>query len=137
MNLDMKNEIGSLSESRAQALQKKINARDLRIAHLGSRHLVLAEQREKELQSLFDEDDILRAQGQSGVASRTADVAERLQEKLDDRDHMDAGDDASDEERAEDKTKQNEALDQVSLEERYLNGEETGNMRYMAELWAL
>ena len=98
---------------------------------------MLAEQREKELQSLFDEDDILRAQGQSGVASRTADVAERLQEKLDDRDHMDAGDDASDEERAEDKTKQNEALDQVSLEERYLNGEETGNMRYMAELWAL
>ena len=137
MNLDMKNEIGSLSESRAQALQKKINARDLRIAHLGSRHLVLAEQREKELQSLFDEDDILRAQGQGGVASRTADVAERLQEKLDDRDHIDAGDDASDEECAEDKTKQNEALDQVSLEERYLNGEETGNMRYMEELWAL
>lgn len=120
-----------------EGARKKINARDLRIAHLGSRHLVLAEQREKELQSLFDEDDILRAQGQSGVASRTADVAERLQEKLDDRDHMDAGDDASDEERAEDKTKQNEALDQVSLEERYLNGEETGNMRYMAELWAL
>lgn len=120
-----------------EGARKKINARDLRIAHLGSRHLVLAEQREKELQSLFDEDDILRAQGQGGVASRTADVAERLQEKLDDRDHIDAGDDASDEECAEDKTKQNEALDQVSLEERYLNGEETGNMRYMEELWAL
>lgn len=89
MSLDMKNGIENLSKDRAHALQEKRNAKDLRIAHLGSRHLAMAAQQEKELQSLFDEDDILRAQGQGSVADHTEDVAERLQEKLDERDHVD------------------------------------------------
>lgn len=89
MSLDMKNGIENLSKDRAHALQEKRNAKDLRIAHLGSRHLAMTAQQEKELQSLFDEDDILRAQGQGSVADHTEDVAERLQEKLDERDHVD------------------------------------------------
>lgn len=89
MSLDMKNGIENLSKDRAHALQEKRNAKDLRIAHLGSRHLAMAAQQEKELQSLFDEDDILRAQGQGSVADHTEDIAERLQEKLDERDHVD------------------------------------------------
>lgn len=89
MSLDMKNGIENLSKDRAHALQEKRNAKDLRIAHLGSRHLAMAAQQEKELQSLFDEDDILRAQGQESVADHTEDVAERLQEELDERDHVD------------------------------------------------
>lgn len=71
MSLDMKNGIENLSKDRAHALQEKRNAKDLRIAHIGSRHLVMAEQQKKELQSLFDEDDILRAQGQGNVADHT------------------------------------------------------------------
>lgn len=89
MSLDMKNGIENLSKDRAHALQEKRNAKDLRIAHLGSRHLAMTAQQEKELQSLFDEDDILRAQGQESVADHTEDVAERLQEELDERDHVD------------------------------------------------
>lgn len=89
MSLDMKNGIENLSKDRAHALQEKRNAKDLRIAHLGSRHLAMTAQQEKELQSLFDEDDILRAQGQGSVADHTEDIAERLQEKLDERDHVD------------------------------------------------
>ena len=49
----------------------------------------MAAQQEKELQSLFDENDILRAQGQGSVVDHTEDIAERLQEKLDERDHVD------------------------------------------------
>lgn len=89
MSLDMKDEIQNLSKDRAHALQEKRNAKDLRIAHLGSRHLAMAAQQEKELQSLFDENDILRAQGQGSVVDHTEDIAERLQEKLDERDHVD------------------------------------------------
>ena len=88
MSLDMKNGIENLSKERAYALQEKRNAKDLRIAHMGSRHLVMAEQQKKELQSLFDEDDILRAQGQGSIADHTEDIAERLQEKLDERDQI-------------------------------------------------
>ena len=89
MSLDMKNGIENLSKDRAHALQEKRNAKDLRIAHIGSRHLVMAEQQKKELQSLFDEDDILRAQGQGNVADHTEEVTERLQERLDERDRID------------------------------------------------
>ncbi|MDE6622625.1 MAG: hypothetical protein K2K74_19465 [Lachnospiraceae bacterium] len=87
--MDMKNGYRDLKDDREFALQERINARDLRIAHLGNRHLVLAEQQKKELQSLFDEDDIMRVQGQEGIASRTEEIAERLQDKLDERDHID------------------------------------------------
>lgn len=96
-NMEMKNGYRDLKRDREFALQERITARDLRIAHLGNRHLVLAERQEKELQSLFDEDDIMRTQGQDGVTSRAEDVAERLQEKLDERDHIDE-DTAPDEE---------------------------------------
>ncbi len=87
-NMEMKNGYRDLKRDREFALQERITARDLRIAHLGNRHLAMAERQEKELQSLFDEDDILRAQGQDGVTGRTEDVAERLQEKIDERDHV-------------------------------------------------
>lgn len=96
-NMEMKNGYRDLKRDREFALQERITARDLRIAHLGSRHFALAERQEKELQSLFDEDDIMRTQGQGGVTSRAEDVAERLQEKLDERDHVD-GDTKPDEE---------------------------------------
>ncbi|MCI8899640.1 MAG: hypothetical protein HFH76_03255, partial [Lachnospiraceae bacterium] len=66
-NMEMKNGYRDLKRDREFALQERITARDLRIAHLGNRHLAMAERQEKELQSLFDEDDILRAQGQDGV----------------------------------------------------------------------
>lgn len=89
MRLDMKNGIENLSNERAYALQEKRNAKDLRIAHMGIRHLVMAEQQKKDLQSLFDEDNILRTQGQGSIADHTQDVAERLQEKLDERDQVD------------------------------------------------
>ena len=36
MSLDMKDEIQNLSKDRAHALQEKRNAKDLRIAHLGT-----------------------------------------------------------------------------------------------------
>lgn len=95
--IEMKDGYHDIKKDREFALQERITARDLRIAHLGSRHLAMAEQQEKELQSLFDEDDILRAQGQDGVSSRTEEIAERLQEKLDERDQVD-NDTKSDEE---------------------------------------
>ena len=95
MSLDMKNGIENLSKDRAHALQEKRNAKDLRIAHIGSRHLVMAEQQKKELQSLFDEDDILRAQGQGNVADHTEEVTERLQERLDERDRIDVDNEES------------------------------------------
>lgn len=106
LDLDYKNEIESLAKDRAHALQERINARDLRIAHLGSRHLVMAEQQKKELLSLFDEDDIMRAQGQDGITSRTEEIADRLQRKLDERDHVD--EDTTADEKIHDKEQQEE-----------------------------
>lgn len=95
--MEMKDGYNDLKRDREFAVQERITVRDLRIAHLGSRHLAMAERQEKELQSLFDEDDILRTQGQDGVSSRTEEIAERLQEKLDERDQVD-NDTKSDEE---------------------------------------
>ncbi len=105
--MDMKNGYRDLKEDRETALQERINARDLRIAHLGDRHLVMAEQQKKELQSLFDEDDIMRAQGQDSITSRTEEIAERLQDKLDERDHVD--EDTTPEEEIREKEEQKEA----------------------------
>lgn len=112
--MEMKNGCHDLKKDREFSLQERITARDLRIAHLGDRHFALAEQRKKELQSLSDEDDIMRTQGQDGITSRTEDVAKRLQEKLDERNHVD-GDTTPDEEirdnedRKEEETKSGEA----------------------------
>ncbi len=105
--MEMKNGYHDLKKDREFALQERITARDLRIAHLGDRHFVLAEQQKKEMQSLSDEDDIMRAQGQDGIASRTEDVANRLQEKLDERDHVD-GDSTPDEEIKDSEDKKDE-----------------------------
>ncbi len=130
-NMEMRNGYRDLKRDREFALQERITARDLRIAHLGNRHLVMAERQEQELQSLFDEDDILRAQGQDGVTGRTEDVAERLQEKIDERDHVD-GDTAPDEEIRENE-EQKEAEEksgatQNASAEKEQNGE--------AEIWS-
>lgn len=130
-NMEMKNGYRDLKRDREFALQERITARDLRIAHLGNRHLAMAERQEQELQSLFDEDDILRAQGQDGVTGRTEDVAERLQEKIDERDHVD-GDTTLDEEIRENE-EQKEAEEksgatQNTSAEKEQNGE--------AEIWS-
>lgn len=112
--MEMKNGYRDLKEDREFALQERINARDLRIAHLGNLHLTMAEQQKKELQSLFDEDDIMRTQGQSGITSRTEEIAERLQDKLDERDHVD-----------EDMTPEEEIREKEEQKEAEYNGEET------------
>lgn len=115
--MDMKNGYHDLEKDREFALQERINARDLRIAHLGSRHLMMAEQQKKELQSLFDEDDIMRAQGQDGITSRTEEIADRLQDKLDERDHID-----------EDTTPEEEIREKEEQQEEENKSEETGNV---------
>lgn len=115
--MDMKNGYHDLKEDREFALQERINARDLRIAHLGDRHFVLAEQQKKELQSLFDEDDIMRAQGQDSITSRTEEIADRLQDKLDERDHID-----------EDTTPEEEIREKEEQQEEENKSGETGNV---------
>ncbi|MDE5699449.1 MAG: hypothetical protein K2I96_18910 [Lachnospiraceae bacterium] len=131
LDLDYKNQIESLAKDRAHALQERINARDLRIAHLGSRHLVMAEQQKKELQSLFDEDDIMRAQGQGGITSRTEEIAERLQDKLDERDHIDE-DSAPEEEIREKEDQQEEENKSEETENAFTEREQSDE----AELWS-
>ncbi len=130
-NMEMKNGYRDLKRDREFALQERITARDLRIAHLGNRHLAMAERQEKELQSLFDEDDILRAQGQDGVTGRTEDVAERLQENIDERDHVD-GDTTLDEEIRENE-EQKEA-EEKSGETQNTSAEKEQNGE--AEIWS-
>ena len=130
-NMEMKNGYRDLKRDREFALQERITARDLRIAHLGNRHLAMAERQEKELQSLFDEDDILRAQGQDGVTGRTEDVAERLQENIDERDHVD-GDTTLDEEIRENEEQKEEeeksGETQNTSAEKEQNGEEKSSL---------
>ena len=129
--MEMKNGYRDLKRDREFALQERITARDLRIAHLGNRHLAMAERQEKELQSLFDEDDILRAQGQDGVTGRTEDVAERLQENIDERDHVD-GDTTLDEEIRENEEQKEEeeksGETQNTSAEKEQNGEEKSSL---------
>ena len=120
--MDMKNGYQGLKLEREFALQERINARDLRIAHLGDRHLVMAEQQKKELQSLFDEDDIMRTQGQGSVTSRTEDIAERLQDELDERDHVD--EDAWDKEELKKEELKKEELKDKELEKEKTEKEE-------------
>ena len=120
--MDMKNGYRDLKGDRETALQERINARDLRIAHLGDRHLAMAEQQKKELQSLFDEDDIMRAQGQDSITSRTEEIAERLQDELDERDHVD--EDTTPEEEIREKEEQKEAENQSEETENALSEKE-------------
>lgn len=130
-NMEMKNGYHDLKRDREFALQERITARDLRIAHLGNRHLAMAERQEKELQSLFDEDDILRAQGQDGVTGRTEDVAERLQEIIDERDHVD-GDTAPDEEIRENEEQKEEEEKSGETQNTSAEKEQNGE----AEIWS-
>ncbi|MDE6365760.1 MAG: hypothetical protein K2L86_16125 [Lachnospiraceae bacterium] len=111
LGLDNKNQLHDLTQEREFALQERITARDLRISHLGDNHFSIAAHQKKELQSFFDEDDIMRLRGQSSVLSRMEDTSERLQEKLDERDHIDE-DTASDEE-----IRDNEEKDEVHDQE--------------------
>ena len=130
-NMEMKNGYRDLKRDREFALQERITARDLRIAHLGNRHLAMAERQEKELQSLFDEDDILRAQGQDGVTGRTEDVAERLQEIIDERDHVD-GDTTLDEEIRENEEQKEEEEKSGETQNTSAEKEQNGE----AEIWS-
>ena len=130
-NMEMKNGYRDLKRDREFALQERITARDLRIAHLGNRHLAMAERQEKELQSLFDEDDILRTQGQDGVTGRTEDVAERLQEIIDERDHVD-GDTTLDEEIRENEEQKEEEEKSGETQNTSAEKEQNGE----AEIWS-
>ncbi len=129
-NMEMKNGYRDLKRDREFALQERITARDLRIAHLGNRHLAMAERQEQELQSLFDEDDILRVQGQDGVTGRTEDVAER-QEKIDERDHVD-GDNTPDEEIRENEEQKEEEEKSGETQNASAETEQNGE----AEIWS-
>lgn len=120
--MDMKNGYRDLKRDREFALQERITARDLRIAHLGDRHFVMAERQKKELQALYDEDDIMRTQGQGNITSRTEDIAERLKDKLDERDSIDR--DTTPDEEAREKEHEKEKLEKENLEKENL--EQTG-----------
>lgn len=125
-HMEMKNGYRDLKRDREFALQERITARDLRIAQLGGRHLAMAQQQKEELQSLFDEDDIMRAQGQGGITSRTEEVAERLQEKLDERDHVDEDMTPEEEIREKEEQKEEEPEKEKTEKDRerwYISGE--------------
>ncbi len=80
---------------------------------------------------MFDEDDILRAQGQDGVTGRTEDVAERLQEIIDERDHVD-GDTAPDEEIRENEEQKEEEEKSGETQNTSAEKEQNGE----AEIWS-
>lgn len=127
LGLKNKNQLHDLTEEREFAMQERITARDLRIAHLGDNHFSMAAHQKKELQSLFDEDDIMRLRGQSSVLNRMEEVSERLQEKLDERDQLDE-DSVPDEEirdNEEQETLEQETLEQKALEQEEIKKEET------------
>ena len=116
LGLKYKNQLHDLTEEREFALQERITARDLRIAHLGDNHFSMAAHQKKELQSLFDEDDIMRLRGQSSVLNRMEDTTKRLQEKLDERDHID--EDTETDEEIRDNEDKNDVLNQEEKDEK-------------------
>ncbi len=111
--LNMKNGFHTLEEDREFALQERITARDLRIAHLGDNHFSMAEHQKRELQSLL-EANILKSQGQNSVLDRMEDVSKRLQEKLDERDHID--EELTPDEEIRDQEEQEELKSEEALE---------------------
>ena len=127
LGLKNKNQLHDLTEEREFAMQERITARDLRIAHLGDNHFSMAAHQKEELQSLFDEDDIMRLRGQSSVLNRMEEVSERLQEKLDERDQLDKDTETDEEIRdnGEQETLEQETLDQKALEQEEIKKEET------------
>ena len=122
LGLKYKNQLHDLTEEREFALQERITARDLRIAHLGDNHFSMAAHQKKELQALFDEDDIMRLRGQSSVLNRMEEISERLQEKLDERGQID--EDTETDEEIRDNEEQ-EALEQEALEQEEIKKEES------------
>ena len=81
---------------------------------LGDNHFSMAAHQKKELQSLFDEDDIMRLRGQSSILKRMEEISERLQEKLDERGQID--EDTGKDEKIRDNEEQ-EVLGQEALEQ--------------------
>ena len=81
---------------------------------LGDNHFSMAAHQKKELQSLFDEDDIMRLRGQSSILKRMEEISEPLQEKLDERGQID--EDTGKDEKIRDNEEQ-EALGQEALEQ--------------------
>ena len=115
-SLSMKGGLYALKEDREYALQERITARDLRIAHLGDNHFSMAAHQKKELQSLFDEDDIMRLRGQSSILNRMEEISERLQEKLDERGQID--EDTETDEEIRDNEDKNDVLNQEEKDEK-------------------
>ena len=118
-SLPMKNGLMTLKDDREYALQERITARDLRIAHLGDNHFGMAERQKSELQSVF-EANILKSQGQNSVLNRMEDISARLQEKLDERGQIDK--DTAPDEEIRDKEQQ-EALEQEEAKKEELEKE--------------
>lgn len=119
-SLPMKGGLYALKEDREYALQERITARDLRIAHLGDNHFGMAERQKSELQSVF-EANILKSQGQNSVLNRMEDISARLQEKLDERGQIDK--DTAPDEEIRDKEQQ-QALEQEEAKKEELEKEE-------------
>lgn len=119
-SLPMKGGLYALKEDREYALQERITARDLRIAHLGDNHFGMAERQKSELQSVF-EANILKSQGQNSVLNRMEDISARLQEKLDECGQIDK--DTAPDEEIRDKEQQ-EALEQEEAKKEELEKEE-------------
>ena len=114
-SLPMKGGLYALKEDREYALQERITARDLRIAHLGDNHFSMAERQKSELQSVYEE-NILRSLGQNSVLNRMEDISERLQEKLDERDQIDK--DTETDEEIRDNGEKDEVLNQEENDEK-------------------
>ena len=119
-SLPMKGGLYALKEDREYALQERITARDLRIAHLGDNHFGMAERQKSEVQSVF-EANILKSQGQNSVLNRMEDISARLQEKLDECGQIDK--DTAPDEEIRDKEQQ-EALEQEEAKKEELEKEE-------------
>lgn len=128
-SLPMKNELMTLKNDREYALQERITARDLRIAHLGDNHFGMAERQKSELQSVF-EANILKSQGQNSVLNRMEDISARLQEKLDERGQIDK--DTAPDEEIRDK-EQKEALEQEEAKKEELEKEELEKEEFKKE----
>ena len=79
----------------------------------------MAAHQKKELQALFDEDDIMRLRGQSSVLNRMEDISERLQEKLDERGQIDEDTTPDEEIRDKEEQEKEEAHNQEAQDEMF------------------
>ena len=115
-----------MSEDEEQSEEKENSSEQpegsLMEGQLGDNHFSMAAHQKKELQSLFDEDDIMRLRGQSSILNRMEEISERLQEKLDERGQID--EDTETDEEIRDNEEQ-EALEQETLEQEEIKKEES------------